>query len=90
MGETKQAGVLDARRADVRARLSRAHGHLHGVIDMIDEDRSYAEVLQQITAVRAALEKATAVVVEDMMDQLDARTSKKDLEALRAAIRTLA
>ncbi|MHB8605927.1 MAG: metal-sensitive transcriptional regulator [Thermoplasmatota archaeon] len=90
MGETKPAGVLDAKRSEVRARLSRAHGHLHGVIDMIDKNRSYAEVLQQMLAVRGALEKATAVIVEDMLERIDAKSNKRELAALRAALRTLA
>lgn len=90
MAQAADKTPADPRRAQVRARIARAHGHLHGILDMIDEDREYPEILQQIGAVRAALEKATAVIVEDMMDQLDSRTSRKDIEALRAAIRTLA
>lgn len=93
MGETRSPPVLEPQRAAVRARIARAHGHLHGVLDMIDDGRSYPEVLQQITAVRRALEKATAVIVEDMLDGLQEAPQgdgKLQFEALRAAVRTLA
>lgn len=89
MGETRSPPALGPRRAAVRARIARAHGHLHGVLDMIDDGRTYPDVLQQLAAVRAALDKATAVIVEDMMDQLHAKTPKNDIDALRVAIRTL-
>lgn len=82
---------LDPARSAVRQRLARAHGHLHGVLDMIDEDRPYPEILQQLAAVRAALEKATAVAIDDMIQSLPAAAKQRaDIDAVRAAVRTLA
>lgn len=79
--------------ANARDRIARAHGHLHAVLDMIDEERDAAEVLQQLAAVRAALDKATAVMVDSLIE--DAKlASKADaheaLETIRQAVRTLA
>ncbi len=45
-------------RKDVRDRLSRIEGHVRGIIKMIDEDRTCPDLLIQIAAVRAALNKA--------------------------------
>jgi len=81
------------RRPEVRARLARAHGHLHGVIEMVDESRPYPEILQQIIAVKAALEKATAVAMDDMISACQEEPKGKasrSLEDLRTAVRTLA
>lgn len=84
-------GPLGARRAEVRNRLARAHGHLHAVVDMLDDGRDYTEILQQIAAIRAALEKATAVIVDDMIVSAHGAPRSKDVLAeLRAAVKTLA
>ena len=84
---------LGERRAEVRARLARAHGHLHGVVDMLDDGREYTEILQQIAAIRAALEKATAVALDDMITSTERapRSAMKDaFKELRVAVKTLA
>lgn len=54
----------------VRDRLSRANGHLEAVLRMIDEGEPYADILLQLTAVRGALDRATGLILEDMLDQL--------------------
>lgn len=93
MGQPTERVPDDPRRAEVRARMARAHGHLHGIIDMIDEERPYAEILQQINAVRAALDKATGVILDDLITSAqDAPkpTQKEKLEAVRLAIKKMA
>lgn len=92
MGQTTERTPDDPRRAEVRARMARAHGHLHGIIDMIDEERPYAEILQQINAVRAALDKATGVILDDMITNAETAPKTKQrehLDQLRTAVRTL-
>lgn len=92
MGQPTERIPDDPRRAEVRARMARAHGHLHGIIDMIDEERPYAEILQQINAVRAALDKATGVILDDMITNAETATKTKQrehLDQLRTAVRTL-
>lgn len=82
-----------SKRDSVRARLARAHGHLHGVMDMMDEGRPDWEVLQQIVAVRAALDKATAEILDDMITR--AQTAPRGsggraaLDELRQAVHAL-
>lgn len=93
MGQTRDATPTDPRRAEVRARIARAHGHLHGILDMLDEERAYAEILQQVGAVRAALDKATAVIVDDMITSAELAPPAKRAERLdqvRHAVKHLA
>lgn len=80
------------RAAEVRARLARAHGHLHAVIEMLDHEREPAEVVRQIRAVRAALDKATTILIDEMLEECDAptpRARRAQLDAVRAAVKTL-
>lgn len=84
---------LDPVRRATRARLARAHGHLHGVLDMIDEKRSNEEVLHQLNAVRAALTRATSILLDDLIREAQEAPAGKHGAAvgrLRAAVQTLA
>ena len=56
------------RRKDIRNRLVRAEGHLKGVVKMIDEDKDCPDVLIQLSAVRAALDKVAKMVLVDHLE----------------------
>lgn len=93
MGRALDHTPSDARLADARSRLARAHGHLHAVLDMIDAERDAAEVLRQLAAVRAALDKATVVMLDALIEDAQAlprAAARERLETLRAAVRSLA
>lgn len=84
---------LTPKRVEVRKRLARAHGHLHGVLEMIDADRSDEDVLHQVNAVRAALTRATTLILDDLMERAQkgaAAPQKAAILRLRAAVHTLA
>lgn len=53
---------------DVIKRLSRIEGHIRGVKKMLEEDQPCEQVLLQLSAVRAALNKATKILLEDHFD----------------------
>ena len=55
-------------RKEVAVRLSKIEGHVHGVRKMVDEDRSCADLLLQIAAVRSALDKVAKIILEDHME----------------------
>jgi DNA-binding FrmR family transcriptional regulator len=55
-------------RKNVRDRLVRAEGHLRGIIKMIDEEKECPDILIQIAAVKAALDKAGLIVLEDHLE----------------------
>ncbi len=68
------------KRKDVAKRIARIHGHVHGIMEMVNDGRSYSEIVQQISAVKAALDSAIQVIVDDLVEDCVARTGKKDVE----------
>lgn len=54
---------------DVLMRLKRARGQLDGVINMIEEDRSCADIVTQLAAVSKALDRAGFKVVATGLKQ---------------------
>lgn len=51
--------------ADTLKRLRRVEGQVRGIARMVEEDRYCIDILQQISAVHAALDKVALVLVED-------------------------
>lgn len=66
---------------EVEKRLARIEGHVKGIRKMIDEGKSYPEIVQQITAVRAALDAALGVIVEDLLDHISKTSNAKGKKA---------
>lgn len=56
--ESGEAHGHPAERAKVKARLSRVAGQIAGIQKMVDEDRYCMDILTQIAAARAALDRA--------------------------------
>ena len=57
--------VSTAGKRDVLKRLNYIDGHLQGVRRMIEEDKYCIEVLKQTYAVRRAIEKLEALILEN-------------------------
>jgi DNA-binding FrmR family transcriptional regulator len=53
------------RNEDTLKRLKIVEGHLHGVIRMMEEDAYCIDVIRQIQAVQAALNKVSAGILEN-------------------------
>ncbi|MGY2049158.1 metal-sensing transcriptional repressor [Methylobacterium sp. JK268] len=53
---------------EIVKRLKRAHGHLAGVIAMIDEGRPCLDLAQQLQAVENAIANAKRTLIEDHME----------------------
>jgi len=62
---------------DVIKRLARIEGHLRGVRRMVEEDKSCPEVLLQLAAVRAALDKVGRIVFEDHVETCVSKAIKE-------------
>jgi DNA-binding FrmR family transcriptional regulator len=59
-----------------KKRLARIEGHVKGIRKMIDEeDRSYADIVQQISAVRAPLDGVIEVMVQDLVEYYISQTA---------------
>lgn len=54
-----------ASKGEIRRRLSRIEGQVRGVSAMVDEDRYCIDVLTQISAVQAALDKVALGLIDD-------------------------
>lgn len=55
---------------EVEKRLARIEGHVKGIRKMIEDDKTYPEIVQQIMAVRAALDGAMGVIIEDLAEHV--------------------
>jgi len=58
--------------------MARIEGHVKGIRRMLDEDKSYPEVVQQISAVRSALDKVIEVMIQDLVEHYVSQT--KDMK----------
>ena len=66
MNETAdRAPVSTAAKPEVLRRLAYIEGHLQGVRRMIEEDKYCVDVLKQTYAVRRAIEKLEALILEN-------------------------
>jgi CsoR family transcriptional regulator, copper-sensing transcriptional repressor len=63
------------KRPELAKRLARIEGHVKGIRKMIDEDKSYADIVQQISAVRAALDGVMEVMVQDLVEYYVSQTA---------------
>ena len=52
-------------KAGARKRLARIEGQIRGIAKMVDEDRYCIDLVTQIGAVRAALDRAEAEILRD-------------------------
>jgi len=81
-------------RKNVRDRLVRAEGHIRGIIKMIDEEKECPDVLIQIAAVKAALEKAGEIILEDhiehcLIEAVKSGDVESQLQELKTALQKL-
>ncbi len=70
----------DTTRQDVLKRMSYIEGHLAGVRRMIQEDKYCPEVLKQTFAVRRAIEKMEAIILEGHLHTCVATGIRDDRE----------
>lgn len=57
-------------RDDVLRRLRSVEGHVRGVAKMVDEgDVTYAEVVQQTTAIFSAIRRINTVILKDFVEE---------------------
>ncbi|MBE3550349.1 MAG: metal-sensitive transcriptional regulator [Brockia lithotrophica] len=67
VGYEASAGALYDRK--VRNRLKRVEGQIRGVLRMMEERRSCAEVIYQLSAARTALDRAILYLIGNYMEQ---------------------
>ena len=81
-------------RKNVRDRLIRSEGHIRGIIKMIDNEKECPDILIQIAAVKAALEKAGELILEEhiehcLIEAVKSGNVEPQLEELKTALQKL-
>lgn len=56
--------LVDKEKSDLKLRLKKISGQINGIDKMIDDGRYCVDVLQQILAARAALNKVALMILE--------------------------
>ena len=59
--------LTDTDRTNLRNRLRRIEGQVRGVTAMLDEDRDCREIVQQLSAIRAAVQGVSRAFLEQYM-----------------------
>lgn len=74
---------MDENRKKLLGRVNRVEGQVRGVARMIEDDRYCIDVLQQITAAQAALDRVALALVDDHVRHcvMDAAPGDRDAKA---------
>jgi len=62
------------KKPEILKRLARIEGHIRGIQRIVNEDKSYADIVQQISAVGAALDGVVEVMVQDLLEHYVSQT----------------
>ena len=62
---------------ELKRRLASIEGHVRAISKMVDEERGYPEIVQQISAVRSAIDGVTEVIVQDLIEYYISQTTDK-------------
>jgi DNA-binding FrmR family transcriptional regulator len=78
------AGAKDA----ILKRLRRVEGQVRGIAGMVEDDRYCIDVLQQISAAQAALDKVALALVDDHTRHCVLGAAPENQEEMRAELMT--
>jgi DNA-binding FrmR family transcriptional regulator len=70
----------------LKKRLASIEGHVRAISKMVDEERGYPEIVQQITAVRSAIDGVTEVIVQALIEYYISQTTDKQGKEIAAEI----
>ena len=77
--ETELGGVAaDPATADVLLRLRKIEGQIRGIHKMIEEGKNHSDVINQLAAVRKALNKAGIILITNQLQTSLADPEKSD------------
>jgi DNA-binding FrmR family transcriptional regulator len=84
-------GLVHTQRKAIQNRLSRIEGHIRGIKKMVESDRDCSELLLQLAAVNAALDKVRQIVLEDhlescLVDAIQSGNYEEQLQDLKDAL----
>ena len=87
-------GAAHKNRKNVLDRLNRIEGHVRGIKKMIEEDRDCPDLLHQLAAVKAAINKTSELILEDhiqscLLNAVKEGTTEESVKELMAAVSKL-
>lgn len=91
MATATRKGSYQASKAEVVARFGRLQGQVSGIAQMVEEERYCPDVLNQISAAMAALEKIGFLLLRDhighcVVNDVDSGRGDETLDELLATI----
>lgn len=73
----------------LQKRLKRIEGQVKGIQKMVDEDRYCVDILVQISAIRSAINKVGAIILENHVKGCVSNSIKNDTEDVENTINEL-
>ena len=70
--------LAEQEKTDLRKRLKKVAGQINGIDKMVDEGRYCIDIIQQILAARAALNKVALLIVESHAKSCVVKAVKED------------
>ncbi len=71
---------------DLTRRLRRIEGQVHGIQKMVDEERDCREILQQLTAIRSAIQSAGMAFIQEAATDCASNLEQSDPASRTAMI----
>ncbi len=65
---TREAHVIDSYKRDALMRLKTVRGHINGVIGMVEDEAYCPDVMKQVAALQASLEKVNRVLLRNHLE----------------------
>lgn len=83
-----------AQTKNVLNRLAKIKGHIEGIYEMVEADRSCPDVIMQVVAVRAALNQVAQIILKDhaehcLLEAAHTGNFESELESFRSALNML-
>jgi len=69
--------LTNHKRKEIETRVAKIHGHVQAIKTMLEDGRSYPEVVHQIVAVRSALDSVVQVVLDDLVEDCVVKAEQK-------------
>lgn len=70
--------LVDKEKTELRQRLKKVSGQINGIDKMLDEGRYCVDIIQQILAARAALNKVALIILESHAKSCVVKAIKED------------
>jgi len=70
--------LVDKEKSEIKQRLKKAAGQINGIDKMLDDGRYCVDILQQILAARAALNKVAQIILESHTKSCVVKAIKED------------